>query len=160
MSVLESRMLQQLMANHVLWVALLASVLAQAIKLILSYVRSGKVNLRVLVETGGMPSSHAALVTALSIGVGMQEGWDSLLFAATVVFALVVMYDAAGIRQAAGKQAQVLNRLLEEWFEEKGADRFPEPYLKELLGHTPVQVMAGAALEAACITLSFALGVN
>jgi hypothetical protein len=130
-------MLQQLMANHVLWVALLASVLAQAIKLILAYVRSGKLNLRVLVETGGMPSSHAALVTALSVGVGLEEGWDSLLFAATMVFALVVMYDAAGIRQAAGKQARVLNRLMEEWFEEKGADRFQEPYLRELLGHTP-----------------------
>jgi Uncharacterized protein conserved in bacteria len=100
----ESPMLQQLMANHVLWVALLASVLAQAIKLILAYVRSGKLNLRVLVETGGMPSSHAALVTALSVGVGLEEGWDSLLFAATMVFALVVMYDAArdpsGCRQA------------------------------------------------------------
>ncbi|MCF2972439.1 divergent PAP2 family protein [Synechococcus sp. Nb3U1] len=153
-------MLQQLMANHVLWTALIASLLAQAMKLILTYAQSGKVNLRVLVETGGMPSSHAALVTALAIGVGLQEGWDSLLFAATVVFALVVMYDAAGIRQAAGKQARVLNRLMEEWFEEKGAGSFKEPYLKELLGHTPVQVIAGAALGAACIGLSFALGVN
>jgi acid phosphatase family membrane protein YuiD len=153
-------MLQQLMANHVLWTALIASLLAQAMKLILTYAQSGKVNLRVLVETGGMPSSHAALVTALAIGVGLQEGWDSLLFAATVVFALVVMYDAAGIRQAAGKQARVLNRLMEEWFEEKGAGSFKEPYLKELLGHTPVQVIAGAALGAACIALSFALGAN
>ncbi|MFS8778741.1 divergent PAP2 family protein [Synechococcus sp. W70.1] len=153
-------MLQQLMANHVLWVALLASGLAQAIKLILAYVRSGKLNLRVLLEMGGMPSSHAALVTALAVGVGLEEGWDSLLFAATVVFALVVMYDAAGIRQAAGKQAQVLNRLLDEWLEEKGADRFQEPYLRELLGHTPIQVLAGAALGAACITLSFALGIS
>jgi hypothetical protein len=145
-------MLQQLMANRVLWTALLASVLAQAIKLILVYSRSGKVDLRLLVQTGGMPSSHAALVSALTLGVGLQEGWDSLLFAATLVFALIVMYDAAGIRQAAGKQARVLNRMMDELFEEH---QFSDVQLKELLGHTPFQVIVGSLLGIACISLSF-----
>ncbi|MDX2273001.1 MAG: divergent PAP2 family protein [Cyanobacteriota bacterium] len=145
-------MLQQLMANRVLWTALLASLTAQLLKLLLVYGRSGRVDLRVLTQTGGMPSSHAALVSALALGVGIQEGWDSLLFAASVVFALIVMYDAAGIRQAAGKQARVLNRMMDQLFEE---DEFDEPYLKELLGHTPLQVVVGSLLGIACILVTF-----
>ena len=141
---------QELLANRVLWSALLASLVAQGTKLLLVYGRSGKLDFRVVTQTGGMPSSHAALVSALALGVGMQEGWDSLLFAATVVFALIVMYDAAGIRQAAGKHARVLNRMMES-FE---AAEFEEPYLKELLGHTPLQVVVGSLLGVSCILLS------
>lgn len=144
-------MLHQLLANHVLWTALLACGLAQAIKLSLTLIRSKRIEYKVLVQTGGMPSSHAALVTALAVGVGLQEGWDSLLFAATVVFALIVMYDAAGIRQAAGKQARVLNRVIKQVFEEQD---FDEPHLKELLGHTPLQVLMGSLLGGSCIALA------
>jgi acid phosphatase family membrane protein YuiD len=145
-------MLQQLMANRILWIALSASLAAQAIKFMLVYFRSGQLDFALLVQTGGMPSSHAALVTALAVGVGLQEGWDSLLFAATVVFALIVMYDAAGVRQAAGKHARVLNRLREEFFEED--QLLDEPYLKERLGHTPIQVVVGSILGIFCILIS------
>lgn len=137
-------MFSTLLANRILWVALLASGLAQLLKLIIRYGQSGKLDFRVLVDTGGMPSSHAALVTALAIGVGLREGWDSLLFAITSVFAFIVMYDAAGIRQAAGKQARVLNQMIAELMGEK--HEFSEVKLKELLGHTPIQVFAGAIL--------------
>lgn len=144
-------MLHQLFANQVLWIALFACGLAQAIKWSLALVQSKRMDFKVLVQTGGMPSSHAALVTALAVGVGIKEGWDSLLFAATVVLALVVMYDAAGVRQAAGKQARVLNRVIHQVFEEKD---FEEPHLKELLGHTPFQVLMGSLLGGGCIAVA------
>jgi hypothetical protein len=148
-------MLQELLDNHALWIALFASLFAQALKLIIRYWQSGKVDFHVLVETGGMPSSHAAFVTALAVCVGMEEGWDSVLFAVSVVFAFIVMYDAAGIRQAAGKQARVLNQMIEELFSETPS--FSEVRLKELLGHTPMQVLAGAALGIVFASISMPL---
>ena len=146
-------MLEELLANRLLWMALLSSLLAQALKLIVRYFQSGRIDFRVLVETGGMPSSHAALVTALAAGIGLQDGWNSTLFAVSLVFAFIVMYDAAGIRRAAGKQARVLNQMMDELFGEK--HQFSEGRLKELLGHTPIQVIAGAVLGSvfACATM-------
>lgn len=130
--------------NHVLLVALVACLTAQAIKLVVELVKNRKVNVRALVETGGMPSAHSALVTALATGVGQNAGWDSSEFAIAVVFAVIVMYDAAGVRQAAGKQARVLNQIIDEFFQ---ADHhFNEDRLKELLGHTPFQVIVGSIL--------------
>lgn len=130
--------------NRVLTIALLACVLAQALKLMVELTRHGKVNLRAMVETGGMPSSHSALVTALACGVGQTMGWQSSEFAIAFIVAVVVMYDAAGVRQAAGKQARILNQIIDELFH--GHPEFNEDRLKELLGHTPVQVIAGFVL--------------
>lgn len=93
--------------------------------------------------TGGMPSSHSAFVSGLTAAVGFIHGWDSTLFAISLVSSLIVMYDAAGLRRAAGRQAAVLNKLTEE-FLEKG--EIKQERLRELLGHTPVEVFAGAAL--------------
>jgi hypothetical protein len=134
----------QIFANRVLWVAVIACLIAQTLKLVLEFLRHRKVNFRTLVETGGMPSSHSALVTALAMGVGQTRGWDSAEFAVAVIFAVIVMYDAAGVRQAAGKQARILNQMIEELFH--GHHKFNEDRLKELLGHTPVQVFAGCIL--------------
>ncbi len=108
-----------------------------------SYVATRRWNLRRFVGTGGMPSSHAAAVAALSTAVGLREGFRSILFGVTLYFSLIVMYDAAGLRQAAGRQAAILNRLIDEHFEnpEKDAHR-----LIELLGHTPLEVFVGAIL--------------
>lgn len=89
-----------------------------------------------------MPSSHSAFVTSLATGVGLVEGSDSTLFALAAVFALIVMYDAAGVRRAAGKQARVLNAIIEDL---NRRELHPER-LRELLGHTPVEVVAGALL--------------
>ncbi len=130
--------------NHVLVVALIACLIAQSMKLVIELVKNRKLNVRVLVTTGGMPSAHSALVTSLATGVGQTLGWASPDFALATVFAIIVMYDAAGVRQAAGKQARILNQMIAELFDEK--HDFSQDRLKELLGHTPVQVIAGSAL--------------
>lgn len=136
--------ISDILNNHVLIVALIACLTAQVLKAFIELVRHRKLNLRVMVGTGGMPSAHSALVTALACGVGQTLGWASPLFAATSVFSIIVMYDAAGVRQAAGLQAKVLNQIIDELFQEKPELR--EDRLKELLGHTPFQVIAGSIL--------------
>jgi uncharacterized protein len=129
--------------NRVLLIALIACFLAQALKLVVDVAKNRKLNVRVLVETGGMPSAHSALVTALATGVGQTVGWDSTQFAIATIFAVIVMYDAAGVRQAAGKQARVLNQIIDEFFKDH---QWSEDRLKELLGHTPFQVIVGSIL--------------
>jgi uncharacterized protein len=130
--------------NRVLLVALIACFIAQALKLVIEIIKNRKLNVQVLVTTGGMPSSHSALVTALAAGIGQTIGWQSSEFALSTVFAIIVMYDAAGVRQAAGKQARILNQIIDELFSEH--PEFPQDKLKELLGHTPFQVIAGSVL--------------
>lgn len=130
--------------NHVLLVALLACLIAQLAKIVVEFAKNGKVNVRVLVTTGGMPSAHSALVTSLAAGVGQTIGWASPDFAIAAIFAIIVMYDAAGVRQAAGKQARILNQIIDELFREHPT--FNEDRLKELLGHTPFQVIVGSVL--------------
>lgn len=139
--------------NRVLLVALLACLIAQILKLAIHFIQHGKVTVRVLVETGGMPSAHSALVASLAAGVGQTVGWASPEFALATIFAIIVMYDAAGVRQAAGKQARILNQIIDELFREHPT--FNEDRLKELLGHTPVQVIVGSALG---ITISCLAG--
>ncbi len=137
--------LNTLFDNRVLLVSLVACFLAQGIKFFVDVVQQRKVNFRVLFGSGGMPSSHSALVTALAVGVGQTLGWDSPEFAIALIFAIIVMYDAAGVRQAAGKQARILNQMMDEFFQTHG---FSEERLIELLGHTPFQVIVGALLGA------------
>ena len=105
--------------NQVLVVALLACFTAQGIKLIIELIKNHKVNFRYLVTTGGMPSAHSALVGALATGIGQTKGWSSPEFAIACLFAVIVMYDAAGVRQAAGKQAKLLNQIVDELFQEE-----------------------------------------
>ena len=143
--------------NQVLFVALIACLVAQALKLVVELVRHQKVNLQALVTTGGMPSAHSALVAALAMGVGQTAGWASTEFAIATIFAIIVMYDAAGVRQAAGKHARILNQIVDEFFHEK--HEFNEDRLKELLGHTPFQVLVGLIVGVAvsCVA-DFACG--
>jgi acid phosphatase family membrane protein YuiD len=117
--------------------------LIQGYKGLIEYFRTRRWNLRRFVETGGMPSSHAASVSTLSTLVGLNEGFRSSMFGVTLFFSLIVMYDAAGLRRAAGRHAAVLNRLIDEHFKnpEEGAHK-----LMELLGHTPFEVLVGALL--------------
>ena len=143
--------------NRVLLLALIACLIAQATKLLIELIRHQKVNLKVLVETGGMPSSHSALVTALATGVGIHDGWASSEFAIATIVAFVVMYDSQGVRQAAGKQAKILNQIIDEFFQ--GEHHFNEDRLKELLGHTPFQVIVGSLLGIAiCLLGEWLLG--
>ena len=125
------------------WVALLVGFLVQGYKGVAVFVQTGRWNLRRFVETGGMPSSHSASVAALSTAVGLHDGFTSLLFGVTLYFSLIVMYDAAGLRRNAGRQAAVLNRLIERHFQHAESDT---QKLMELLGHTPFEVFVGAAL--------------
>ena len=125
------------------WIALIVGFLVQGYKGVEVFFRTRRWNLRRFVETGGMPSSHSAAVAALSTAVGLQEGFSSTLFGVTLYFSLIVMYDAAGLRRAAGRQASVLNRLLDRHFQHPEDDT---QRLMELLGHTPFEVFIGAAL--------------
>jgi len=134
---------KELPHNEILWTALIAWFLAQSIKGIFYFFKEKRVNFRRFVGAGGMPSSHSALVASLATAVGIQMGWDRAITAVTMIFAIIVMYDAAGVRHAAGRQAKILNKIVDEIFEE---GELHQEHLKELLGHTPVEVIAGAVL--------------
>ncbi len=132
------------------WIAALVGLTVQGYKGFSTWARSGRLNLRRFVETGGMPSSHSASVAALSMAIGLQEGFTSALFGVTLYFSLIVMYDAAGLRRAAGKQAMVLNRLIETHFRSPHDDT---QKLMELLGHTPFEVLIGGLIGVASALL-------
>ena len=129
------------LGNRTLWVPLLVWVAVQIWKFLVRIDLQRRFDLSLLWATGGMPSSHSALVTALAISVGINAGFDSPLFAVSTVLAIVVMYDAAGIRQAAGKQAAKINLIVDELLT---GHPLNEEHLRELLGHTPLQVAVGA----------------
>lgn len=130
--------------DSVLITCIIAWFAAQLIKVISVLIKNKKLDFRRFIGSGGMPSSHTSFVTSLAAGVGMECGFSSEEFAISTVLALVVMYDAAGIRRAAGQQAKILNKLIEEW---GNADfTATDKRLKELLGHTPKEVFAGAIL--------------
>ena len=133
------------MTNVPLWTALAATAVAQILKLLIVGATERRFAPERLLETGGMPSSHSAAVVALAISLGIREGWGSPYFALAAVFGGIVMYDATGIRRAAGMQAQLINDLVEEL-----GDLFDEGFrpqaLKTLLGHTYPQVLVGAVL--------------
>jgi len=131
------------MSNSILTASLLAWGLAQVSKFFVWRLQRGKFDLRLLVSAGGMPSSHSALVSALATSVGLQEGFSSSAFAISFVLAMIVMYDATGVRRAASIQAHILNQILEELF--KGHP-ISEKRLRELLGHTPMEVVVGALM--------------
>jgi acid phosphatase family membrane protein YuiD len=126
--------------------ALLAWAIAQALKVVLTSAQERRLNLRVLAETGGMPSSHAAIVMGLTSAIGRLNGVTSAPFAIALIFSIVVMYDAQGVRRAAGRQAAVLNRLVDDLVSLR---QFKDDRLRELLGHTPFEVVVGAALGVA-----------
>lgn len=135
--------LAALLSNKVLVAALTWWAVAQLIKVPINYAVNRRFDLRLLTSSGGMPSSHAALVCALGTGVALQDGLSSPLFAMCVAFAMIVMYDATGVRQAAGKQAAILNVIVDELFQ---GHPISEEKLKELLGHTRFQVIVGALM--------------
>jgi acid phosphatase family membrane protein YuiD len=135
--------LNQLAQNRVLWCAFAAWLAAQLIKTIRSLILTHRLNLSYITASGGMPSSHSALVVGLATAVARLDGMQSTSFALSAVLAGVVMYDAAGVRLAVSKQARILNLMLEDFFHERGIS---EKRLHELIGHTPVQVFAGALI--------------
>lgn len=115
---------------------------AQVIKFILFTIKTRRVNFKIFSTTGGMPSSHSAGVMGLSTIVGIIQGFDSALFAVALGFSLIIMYDAAGLRRAAGKTAACLNRMMDDFYHHDMQAAGGK--LKELLGHTPLEVFVGA----------------
>ncbi len=121
---------------------ILAAFFAQVIKFIIFTVRARHINFKIFTTTGGMPSSHSAGVMGLSTAVGIIEGFSSIPFALALGFSLITMYDAAGVRRAAGKTAACLNRMMEDFY--NNDVQAIGGKLKELLGHTPFEVIMGA----------------
>lgn len=133
----------QILQNKVLNAALTAWVVSQSIKVLIAVRRKRQFDVRWFLGTGGMPSAHSAGVSALAVAVGCQVGYHTPAFAVALIFALVTMFDAQGARRAVGRQAIAMNRLLDELYL-KG--QVSQERLMELLGHTPVEVIVGAAL--------------
>ncbi|RZI48337.1 divergent PAP2 family protein [Lactococcus kimchii] len=134
---------RQIVENQILMTAIVSWALAQIIKILIDLIRTHRLNWRLVFATGGMPSSHSSLVVALATAVGLNKGFDSALFAVATVLAFVVMYDAQGIRRQAGNQARIINRMLQNV---ENAGIKVDKNLKELLGHTPIQVLGGTVL--------------
>lgn len=130
----------QLWANDVLWLSIFASTLAQALKPFTYWYRTGEFDWHHLAGTGGMPSSHSAMVSALATGVGLENGFDSAAFAIAVIFAMIVTYDAAGVRRHAGTHARALNLIVAELL---SGHPLEEIHFEELLGHSRMEVFAG-----------------
>ena len=145
--------IHQFFSNKTIGISALAWLIAQIIKIIIDLVKSKTIDWRLITSSGGMPSSHSSFVTSLATSVGIVRGFDSIEFAITFVLCMVVMYDAAGVRRAAGKQAAVINDIA-DIMENYGFQM--DENLKELLGHTPVEVAAGAVLG---ITLSIVMNI-
>ena len=125
---------------------LLCSLIAQAVKIITKLIMTGQLDMRMLAKTGGMPSSHSSSTVGMATSVGLINGFDSVEFAIALVLAIIVMYDAAGVRRTVGLQAKVLNQMLVELFSEH--PHFSTERVKEFLGHTPIEVLVGAAMGA------------
>ena len=127
-------------ANRAFMSWLVACCVAQSIKILLGVIRLRRFDFQWLIGTGGMPSTHAAGVTALSASIGYQAGFNSPLFAVAVAFTVITLFDAQGVRRWSGRQAQVLNRILEDIYFKR---RIQEERIRELSGHTPIEVLAG-----------------
>lgn len=146
--------MEAILSNKALWVPAVAWVLAQILKVVVESIKERRLSFSHMLTMGGMPSSHTALVCALATTVGIVYGLGSAVFAISVFFAIVVMYDAAGVRQTVGTQSTMLNRILEELF--KNNPEFQQR-LRELIGHTKFEVAAGAILG---IVIAFLLAWN
>ncbi len=133
---------KELGSNFVLWTAVCGWFIAQLIKFILVLAIDRHIDFKRFVGSGGMPSSHTATVTSMAIAAGLTEGFGSIEFAICAIISFVVMYDACGVRRSAGEHAKILNKIMSR----DGINLTDRATLKELLGHSPLEVFAGAVL--------------
>jgi acid phosphatase family membrane protein YuiD len=145
--------------NKVILISVCAWAVAQILKVFVILIQERRLDLSYFVASGGMPSAHSAMVCALATAVAMIEGLNSVAFAITMILALIVMYDAAGVRRAVSRQSSVLNRIVKE-FRIKRSRGEMERDLRELIGHTPFQVIIGAALGILIAWLWLTVGVT
>lgn len=144
----------ELANNRILWCAVLAWFVAQALKIPTYWIIEKELNWKRIMGSGGMPSSHTSFVTALTIMVGFTEGFDTAAFAICFTLSAIVMYDATGVRRETGTQGQVINQILRSVFID--GKPISEDNLKEMVGHKPIEVLAGLVLgviTAACFLL-------
>lgn len=135
--------LLEIVKNPVVQTGFAAWFLAQSLKVVLGFIEEKRFNFKWFIGSGGMPSSHAALVMGVTVAVGLNEGFATPIFALALTFAFVTMFDAQGVRRQSGQQAEALNKMLDDIYSQRGIQEAP---LKELFGHTPVEVLAGAIL--------------
>jgi acid phosphatase family membrane protein YuiD len=145
-------MTQDLFSNQVLWTALTAWFLAQFLKPFLEYLETRRWNWALWFSSGGNPSSHSALMVSTMLGIGLFVGVGTPLFAASVAITMIVVYDAAGVRREAGKHAERINILIEELFRGQPIN---EKQLKEVIGHSPLEVLTGVLFGAAVALVSY-----
>lgn len=138
--------LQELISNPVLFIGLFTWGLAQFLKVPIEYILHRRLNWGLWFSSGGMPSSHSALVTSVMLAVGIFEGFNTSVFALSVALAMIVIYDAAGVRREAGRHAEKINVLINEFF---SGQPISDKQLKEVIGHTPAQVLAGILMGVA-----------
>ncbi len=134
---------KEIFFNQYFYIGFIAWLIAQLSKVVTTLVIEKKLNIYRLIGSGGMPSSHSSFVMGLTTSVGLDKGWDSAIFATALVFSLVIMYDASGVRRAVGKQAIILNTMIDDLYKHKHIE---QDKLKELIGHTPYEVFVGAIL--------------
>ena len=139
----------QIIKNKIFMTTLSAWIIAQIIKVTIGVIKEKKFDFRWFVGTGGMPSSHAAGASCLAAAIGFEYGFNSVSFALAASFAIVVMFDAQGVRRASGRQARILNKIMEDIYWQK---RIHDNQLRELIGHTPIEVIAGFLLG---VTIAF-----
>lgn len=143
---------RDLFTNVILVPAFTAWAIAQIVKVPLEYMRIRRWNWALLFRTGGMPSSHSALVAGLAHGTGLYEGFNSAVFAVAFILAVIVIYDATGIRRQAGKHARLLNKMVEDL---AAGHPLKEELLLEFLGHTPLEAVTGTLLGIACAQIAW-----
>jgi acid phosphatase family membrane protein YuiD len=143
--------------NYVLIAALIAWGIAQTIKLPLEYLQTHRWNWALLVQAGGMPSSHSALVVGITHGIGLTVGFNSPLFALAFAMSMVVIYDATGIRRQAGKHAELINAMINDM---AAGNPLKEEQLREVLGHTPLEALGGILLGLVVAQLTWMLWVK
>ncbi len=145
-------LLFQLLHNFVLVAVAVSAGIAQVLKLYIYWIKDRELNFWHLFEAGGMPSSHSAAVTALTLSIIMTQGFGSPLFAAALVFSVIVMYDATGVRRSAGKQALLLNKIIDDMYP---SEKSQKEKLREILGHDPIEVIAGMVLAVALTFVTY-----
>lgn len=138
-------MVLEIVTNKALIIPVCVWIIAQLIKMVIAAIKGEGFDLGYLVSSGGMPSAHSAMVSALAVSVGMIHGFASAFFAISVIFASIVIYDSAGVRQSVGQQSAVLNRIVHE-LRLRQSRAVIGAELRELVGHTPLQVIAGVLL--------------
>ncbi len=138
-------MFNEIITNEVLIIPICSWAIAQVLKVIIILLRKKQLELRFLVVSGGMPSAHSAFVTALAASVALIEGWGSVVFGISAILALVVIYDAAGVRRSVGQQSVILNRIIREFRDRRPVTELGQD-LREFIGHTQLQVIIGVLI--------------